>query len=191
MHSASASTSPSTPQHFLARLFRRGDRVAGVRRIDEHEVEVLEPGLGIVRHRVGRRRHRPVLADDDTLRPQRAQMQPDRRRARAAVEDEAHRPRSRVGVGEEIGGREDRRFGIAALVVDAAGRHRDERGDRAVVERLAIERDARFALVRRCREQLVDLVAQAFFRVVVGGRRGWWFRVGHGSEEKSGARREC
>ena len=50
-------------QHLLARVVARGDRVAGVRRIDEHEVEMLEPAERVVLDLIRRRQHRAVVAD--------------------------------------------------------------------------------------------------------------------------------
>ena len=78
-------------EHLLARLGARRRRPAGVRRIDEDQVEVLEPAVRVVGDGVRRHRHAAVVGRDDALRAERAEVQPDRRRARAAVEGEAHR----------------------------------------------------------------------------------------------------
>ena len=88
-------------QHLLARVFARGDRIAGVRRIDEYEIEMLEPRFRIVGDEIGRLRHRAVIANDDTLGSERAEVQPDRRGARSAVEDETDRTGVRRRIGQE------------------------------------------------------------------------------------------
>ena len=94
---------------------------------------------------------------------------------------------SRVGVVEEVRRREHRRFGLAALVVDAAGRHRDEAATALYLSVRPSSVMRRFALARLGREQRVDLLAQLLLRVVVGGRRGWWwFGIGHGRRESQG-----
>src|SRR5438094_5172304 len=162
-------------QHLLARFLTGGDRVARMCGIDEHEVEVLEPRFLVVDHRIRRRRHRAVFANGDTLRAERAEMQPDRRRARSAVKDKAHRARRRVRVREKIGRSEKGRFGLAALFVQAAGRHRHECRDRRVFHRAAIQHNARFALERVLGEQLVDLFSESLL-CFFSGRSGWrWF----------------
>ena len=89
-----------------------------------------------------------------------------------AVEHEAHRARRRIGGVEQVRRREDRRLGVAALVVDAAGDDRHELGDRAVLERAAVQHDRALAAARVAGEQLVELLAQALGRVVRGRRRG-------------------
>ena len=137
-----------------------------MRRIDEHEIEVLEPRFGIVGDEIRRLRHRAVVANDDPLGPERAEVQPDRRGARSAVEDETDRTGVRRRIGQEIRRREDRRLGIAALVVQSASRHGNELRDRTILERAAVLHDAAFALARIARKKLVDFFAQPFFRIV-------------------------
>jgi hypothetical protein len=106
-------------------------------------------------------------------------MQPDRGRAGPAVKDEAHRARFRVRVGKKIGRGEHGRFRLAALLVQAAGRYRHKRRDRAVFHRAAIQHDARFALARILGEQLVDLFAQSL--LCLFSRRRGGRRFAHGS----------
>ena len=79
-------------QHLLARGLAGGDGPAGVRRVDEDEVEVFEPAVRVVGHGIGRGGHAAVVRHHHALRAEGAQVQPDRRRARPAVEGKAHRP---------------------------------------------------------------------------------------------------
>ena len=157
-------------QHFLARVLAGGHRITGVRRVDEHQIEVLEPGLRIIGDHVRRRRHGPVVANHDAFRAERAKMQPYRRRARSAVEDEAHGSFVRRRVDQEIRRRENRRFRIAALVVESSRGYGDELRDRAIPERFALLHDAAFALARIAGKKLVDLLAQSLLRIVAGRR---------------------
>ena len=59
--SVSAATSPSTESIFLRASALRRRRPAGVRRIDEDEVEVLEPAVRVVDDGERRRRHAAVV----------------------------------------------------------------------------------------------------------------------------------
>ena len=134
-------------------------------------------GLSVSRY--GRRGHRAVVVDHDATRAQGAQVEEHRRGAGAAVEREAYGPRAGVGILEQVGGGPDRGFGLAALLVQAAGRHRNECGHRAVRQGTAAERDAAFARARTLREQLLDLVAQALLVLVGGGGGRGGGRLGH------------
>ena len=100
-------------QHPLSRVFAGGNRIAGVRRIYENEIEVLEPRIRIVGHSVWRRGHRAVVANDNALRSESAEMQPDRRRTWTAVEHEAHGSTRRRTIREKVRRGEHRRLGFA------------------------------------------------------------------------------
>jgi hypothetical protein len=180
-HVAQAGDVAVDRQHLLARVVARGDRVAGVRRIDEHEVEVLEPAERVVLHLVGRRQHGAVVADAQALRAHRAQLQPDRGRARAAVEREAHR--ARLGVAglalELVGRREHRGLGLAALVGLGRVDDRDEGALDLVVQLLAAQLDRAGAALRRGGQQLLDRIALRLLGLVGIGLVGGGFGIGH------------
>src|ERR1700674_4707764 len=109
---------------------------------------MLEPGLWIVGNRIWRRRHRAVFIDDHALGAQRAEIQEDGGGARPAIEGEADRAGPRVRALLQTGDRENGGLRIAALVVEATGSDRDERGDGTVGHRAAPELDAPFACAR-------------------------------------------
>ena len=89
-------------------------------RIDEDQVGLVEPGLLVVDQLEGRRRHAAVGLHLHPPRADRAQVQPDRRGARAAVEREHQRP-LRAGVVERVGDEEDVGLDLVSLAVaDAA-----------------------------------------------------------------------
>ncbi len=67
---------------------RRHSAEARARRIDKHQVRKPQPRVFVVHEAVPRRQGRPPLADDRPFRPQRRQVQPDRRRPGTAVEGE-------------------------------------------------------------------------------------------------------
>ena len=77
-------------QGFLARRLAGGERPAGVRRVDEHEVEVLQARTAGCPPRWKRAgAHACVVGHHHALRAQRAELQPHRGRAGSAVEGEA------------------------------------------------------------------------------------------------------
>src|SRR5207253_1596608 len=64
---------------FFVELFFDGAAVAGADRVDEYQVALLEPGVGIVFQRVRRRRHAAFGQHLDALGTDVAQVQPYRR----------------------------------------------------------------------------------------------------------------
>ena len=84
---------------------------AGADRIDEDKVREREPRLLVVHEPRRHRRQRSVRRELDALRAYRPDVQIRRRRPRAAVEHERHRP-VEIGVAGDIRDREDlrRRF---------------------------------------------------------------------------------
>ena len=164
-------------QQLLARVEAGGGGPSGMRWIDEDEVEMFEPAVRIVGHRIGRRRHRRVVGGQDALRPQRAKVKPDRRRTRAAVKGEAHRARARVGALQHIAGREHGSLGFAERSLKPASDDRQKRRANDVVERLRAQGNGAAALASRLRDELVDSLAHllvGFLGVAAGLRR-----VGH------------
>ncbi|HYT97191.1 MAG TPA: hypothetical protein VEO36_07710 [Casimicrobiaceae bacterium] len=144
----------------------------------KNEIEMLEPRIRIVGHRVRWLGHRAIVANDNALRSQGAEMKPDRRRAWTAVEHEADWPARRHAVREKVRRGEYRCLGLAALLVQAAGRDRNEFSDCVVLQRAAVDDNAAVALAHVLGKELVDFLAQALLRVVVAGSSG---RFGHGS----------
>ena len=159
-------------EQLVARLLARGDRVAGVRRVDEDQVEVLEPGVRVVAHRVGRQRHRAVVVDLHPLRAERAEVQPHRGRARPAVEGEADRAPARLGALERIRRREHRRFGLAAGIGEHRAGDRDELERHRIRHRLAAEPDLALAPDGGPGEELFDQLSPPLLGVLGGWRRG-------------------
>ncbi len=116
-------------------------------RIDEHEVGEVEPGPGIVdrRRRVGRAV--AFRAELHALRSERAEVEVDRRGARAAVERERH---GAVCTGHRVGDEHDVGDRLALLV-----EHGQRTDGRVVGNRLAADRRRlTHGLVGRKRRQL-------------------------------------
>ena len=149
---------------------------------------MLEPGMRVVADRIGRQRHRAVVVDLHPFRTERAQVQPDRGRARPAVEGEADRAPARLGALELVGNGEDGGLGLAARVgEDRAGdRHELERG--RIGHRLAAEPHLPFALDRRPGQELFDQLAAPLLGVLGRRRRagggGGWGRSGRGVDHQ-------
>ncbi len=77
-------------------------RPAGRHRVDEDEVADREQRLRVVDEVVRRRLERARVTHDDPARAEQAEVQPDARAARAAVEGEGHGPLARVGAVEHV-----------------------------------------------------------------------------------------
>jgi hypothetical protein len=134
--------------------------------IDEDEVEMGEPGVRVVHHRMRRRGGARIVGHDHALGAERAQVQPDRGRARSAVEGKTHRAPRRLGALQQVVGGHHRRLGRCS--VRALGGHRQEGGaDRIVQARAVGEHDAARAAGGLQCQQLVDAGALAR-RLVVG-----------------------
>ena len=132
----------------------------GAGRVDEDQIAGVEQARFVVDQRVGRCRRMRIIRRHDPLRAEGAHVQPDRRRARPAIEQEGQRPvLARLAMGEigDIGhGRLGRRVlgGVAILmpgfliglrvlrhVIPALGMD-DQRADCGlVVDMLAADRD--------------------------------------------------
>jgi hypothetical protein len=110
--------------------------VAGGHRIDEHDVGEVEPRVGVVDQCV-RRRRRPALGFEvHAPRPDRAQVQPDRRRTRPAVEREQDRSLADIGDAvARVGDEENVRLALAGL-----GLERKASGAHGVVDLRALDR---------------------------------------------------
>ena len=148
-----------------------------MRRVDEDKVEVLEPAVRVVGHGERRRRHSGVVGHHDALRAERAEMRPDGRRARTAVEGEAHGTRVRDGAFQNIAGRHHGSLWLAEHSIETLVDDRHEGRVDAVVERPGAQRDAAAALAGSLRDELVDALAHllvGFLGIAVGLRR-----VGH------------
>jgi hypothetical protein len=156
-------------EHLLARLGARRRRPAGVRRVDEDEVEVREPGVRVVDDRVRRGRHAGVVGHDDALRAEGAEVQPDRGRAGAAIEGEADRPGAGVGTLQHIVRRHHRGLRLAECALEAFGRDRHEGDLRRVRGRLAEDRDRAGAVAGGLADELVDPLAHLLVDELVGG----------------------
>ena len=131
---------------------------ARARRVDEDEIAGVEQAVVIVDDVVRRRRRVGVVGGDDASGPERAHVQPHRRRARSAVEQEGDRPLSRARALLEIGGVEHRRsrrrgssrpgFLVVLVrgrgdghVVPVLGVHDQRAGDGGVVHAAAFRAD--------------------------------------------------
>src|SRR5436305_12682073 len=76
---------------------RNKTAVAGADGIDEDEIGKVEPGLRVRLH-LGRRRWRkPLAVERQPPWPDRTELEPRRRGARPAIEQERHRARTAVG----------------------------------------------------------------------------------------------
>ena len=100
------------PVELLGLLADHGAAVAGRDRIDEHQIADVEERVVVVDQLVGGRQREALVVEPHPLRPEQAEVHPDRRGAGAAVEREGERPRRGVvdpveGVGDE----EDLRLG--------------------------------------------------------------------------------
>src|SRR5262249_12055840 len=96
--------------------------------IDEDEVGKREPGVVVVDEAVRRWQRLTLIAHEHALGTDRAQVQPNRRGARAAVESKSNRaPRGAAVL--RIGDEEDVRLELSVLVL-----HRHEAGGRGVLE---------------------------------------------------------
>ena len=112
-----------------------GAAVAGAGRVDEHHIGEVEPGVGIRRQDRRRGRARCVAAHGDDPRADGAGLQPARRHAGAAVEDEGHRPRRVVRAVQRVGDEGDVRERLAPLVGGADGARGAGEGQRAARQR--------------------------------------------------------
>ncbi len=103
-------------------LPRDGPAVAGGHRIDEHQVGDVEQRLAVVRHAVWRGRRPPLVLQHHLARTEGAEVEPDRRGARAAVEGVGDRPLPHLlDAVAGVGGEEDRRLRLAVLVAQDQG----------------------------------------------------------------------
>ena len=172
---------------------------AGTRSIDEHEVRLRQQRGTVVDHAIWRCRRMRVIERHDPLRPERAHVQPDRRAAGTAVEQERDRPgRVRI-LAEKIG--EVRHAGFRldrCRLVLARGRrvrihrildaHHQDAGFGPVTKRLAGDGQRagavrRFVLEMRRDGRFVHrLVRPGALVGHVGGDRNEWQageRIGH------------
>ena len=89
-------------------------------------------------------------------------MQPHRRRARPAIEGEAHRPRAWGGAGHGVGGGEHRRLRVAGRQAQALAQHRDEGRLHGVGQGAAVGQHHAVVLGDgRAGEQALSALAQA------------------------------
>ena len=147
----------------LRRVHARDDAaVAGGDRVDEDEVGDVEQRVVVVDQPVRRRGLEPVVGHLHALRRERPHVQPDRRRAGAAVVEERDRPRLRVLAVLRVGDEEHPRRDLAVVEPD-----RQRAGGRGVLDVAAVETDR----VRRLRDLLF-------------GRTGGLLRGGGGDEER-------
>ncbi|KGW51903.1 peptidase S10 serine carboxypeptidase domain protein [Burkholderia pseudomallei MSHR684] len=121
----------------LVRVRRDRLRETGADRVDEHEIGRVEERFLVVDERERRRAVRVRIARHEALGPERAEMQPDRRRARPAVVEKRDGPLAERLIVGRVRDIEERRFGGAALRVARA----QVAGGRGVVDRLAVHRD--------------------------------------------------
>ncbi len=143
-HLADGGDVPSVPVEVFGLAAFDGARVSGRDRIDEDQVGVLEQGLLVVHQAVRRRQQRASVAHVDPPRTQQPKMQPDARRARAAVERERHRARLRVRAVKGIGDDEDlglRLRAVEFVVLGFLGTQDDAPRRHRVGKRLAIDSD--------------------------------------------------
>src|SRR5207247_3550173 len=69
---------------------------SGADRVDEHEICFVEQGILVANGPIGRRERAAVILQLDAPRPEQSQVQPDRRRARTAVERKCDRAPGRI-----------------------------------------------------------------------------------------------
>ena len=99
------------------------DRVGESRpdRIDHHEIAPVEDAEFVVHGPIGSRRSRTRIGDHHPLRSEHAHVQPERRRARSAVEREHERPHAAFGVVPHVRDIADARDRLVLVVADDEG----------------------------------------------------------------------
>ncbi len=115
----------------------RGAGIAGPDRVDEDQIGAIEPGRLIIDQPVRRGGDRRPFGGRHPPRAEGPEVQPDRRRARSAIEAEHQRARFRgPRVIPRVGDREDPRLHLALGIPD-----RHQGGGRGVRQRLAFDHD--------------------------------------------------
>ena len=169
----------------LVLVFARHARKAGAGSIDKHQIAGIEQAAFVVDQRIGRRRRVAVIAGHHAARAKCAHVQPHRRRAGAAVEQERDRPIGCRRALFEIGDIEHRCFGAGlgfvigfasrrppGRIIPMCGMDDDRSRDGLIIDFLPFDRDR-----TRCRNLgfLENCVGAGRRRIgLVGGncRRG-------------------
>ena len=154
------------PVELLLEFGRVCARVAGADRIEEEKITPVEPGEIVVDQVVRRLRHPAFFVEHDALRSEAAEVEPNRRRAGAAVvADRQWAIRIAFRCAEGVGDEEDVGFVLALLVAE-----RHHAGGHEIVEGLAVDR--RGVLGDDWRRRQLDLV------------RFLWFFFGHQADSR-------
>jgi hypothetical protein len=124
----------------LVLLDREQARESGARRVDEHQIARIEQAVIVFDESVRRRRRVLIVQRNHAFGPERAHVQPDGRRARAAVVQERQRSMRAVGVALEVRDIEHAR-GRIFLVLVLAGEN-DRACDGLVVDLAPFNADA-------------------------------------------------
>ncbi len=163
----------------LRRPFTDCAGVARERRIDKHQVSLVEQRV-LIRHELERRTCCRIRAVGlDAHRRKRSHVQPQCRRARSTVVEKAHRPRTGLDAIERV---TDVKHASVRLVVVIAN-EQVARG-RGVLERLAAERhfmmrdDGSLGRNRRLLFVALVFVGFVFVAFVLLGARCGWLRLG-------------
>ncbi len=114
-------------------------RVARADRVDEDEIGLVEQAVGVRHEMVRRRRRRVRTRGLDAHRRERAHVQPDARRARAAVVQERHWSiRGTLAIADCIGDVKHARVRLAFFVADDQRAGGGRVGDAATADRHAV-----------------------------------------------------
>ena len=169
MNSPTDWMSPSSAPELRAQFRLRRTAVAGPHGIDEDEIGPIEPGLVVVYQLVGRGGHTAVRTHLHPSRTERAEVQPDRRRSRPAVEREHQRPLRHVSsVVKRVRHEEEPRLDVAGCGLDWQVSRRGGVFQRAAVDaHLVMRHDRRIVGLARCRGRLLDWRC---LRLVLRGR---------------------
>ncbi len=171
---------------FLVLFIRDAVRVARADRVDEDEVGLVEQAVGVGHEAIRRRRCRLWTRGFDAHRRKRAHVQPDARRARAAVVQERYRPAFRtLAAARGVGDVEHARVRLTFLVADDQRAGGCRIPDAASVDRHAVLRDDGLLVRRRFRLRFCLGRTFGVGLVVLGGEN--W--RGQGKCEEQGGER--
>ena len=145
-------------QEFLDGLGVGGAAEAGRDRIHKHEVAAIEQRIGIVRDRVGRRRHEAIRLEHHLLGTDSAHVQPHGRGPRPAVEAKRQRTLGGFLAVERVSDEEHLGFDLAVAPLDGQA----SCGGR-VAQELPVDRDLVMAHGWRDLRHVVVFFANAFF----------------------------
>ena len=124
-----------TVLHAGGKFGGRGSGIAGGHGVHHDDVAAVEQGGGIVLHAIGRSRHEAIRLEHHPFGPERAHVQPDRRRSRSTVERKRQRTPARILPVECVGDEEHLSFDLAVAALNRKPSRR-----RRVTKRLSVDR---------------------------------------------------